>query len=432
MKKLCLIMLGLLVLSNTASAGVKSSEPLDKIVAIVNDDVITQSSLREQIDLIKKQLAEQGTQIPSEQELQKQVMAHLIDASLQLQLAQTNGIEINDQQLDQAINNVASQNNLTIAQLKQKLQQQGVSYPSYRENVKKDMTISQLQRQIVASKVNITPEEINDFLLAHKNDKKQQSQYHVKDILIATSEEPTPEEVAGAKRRAYDIVKQLKQGRNFSTAAVAESNNTQALRGGDLGWRKLVEYPTVFAQRLADMKIGDISPPIRTGNGYHIIKLVATRGDQTQKHLMAETHVRHILIKKDALTTDHEIKVKLQKLRKRIVKGEKFAALAKEYSQDAGSAVKGGDIGWIRPGKVVPQFERAMNKLKRRQISQPVQSAFGWHIIQVLGRKKVDATKMVASEKAREILFQRKFQAQLQNWLQTIRAQGYVRVMANA
>lgn len=407
-----------------------ATHDLDKIVAVVNEDVLTQTALDQQVEMIKSQLSGK-TQLPDDAQLQKQVLQRLIDVTLQLQLAKDNNIEVTDAEVDDAVKNIAKKNHFSVKQLKQNLQQEGVRFADYKENIRKEMLINQVQRRAVAQNITITPEEIDSFIKVNKNAQKQNTQYHVKDILIAVSDEPSSDELTAANAKANKLVKELRGGRDFSSAAVAESNSQIALNGGDLGWRPIYEYPPVFAKQLSHMKAGDVAGPIRTANGYHIIKLAEVRGDNT-KHFANQTHVRHILLKKDALTTDEEVKAKLTKIRQLIMKHHNFAAVAKKVSQDPVSATKGGDLGWVDRGQTVPAFENQMNHLALNQVSQPIRSPFGWHLIEVLDRRKVDATQKIEKAKAQDILFQQKLQLQLQSWLQALRAQSYVKVMADA
>lgn len=407
-----------------------AAQNLDKIVAIVNDDVLTQTTLNQQMDIIKKQL-QNNAQMPSDEQLTKQVLQRLIDVTLQVQLAKDNNIEVTDPELDAAIKQIAKKNHFSVSQLKQNLKSEGIAFKDYKDNIRKEMLMNQVQRRAVAQKITISPEEIDSFLKLNKSAEKQNTKYHVKDILIAVSDEPSSEELTAAKKNAQKLVKELRAGRDFSSAAVAESNSQIALNGGDLGWRAIYEYPSVFSKQLRNMKKGDVAGPIKTANGYHIIKLVEKRGD-SQKHFAQQTHVRHILLKKDALTTDNEIKAKLNKIRKLILKHNNFAAVAKKVSQDPVSGSKGGDLGWVDPGQTVPAFENNMNHLALHKLSKPIHSPYGWHLIEVLGRRKVDATKKLEKAKAQEILFQQKLQVQLQGWLQALRAQSYIKVMADA
>lgn len=406
-------------------------QAVDKIAAIVNDDVITQSDLKQQVDTMKQQMAATGQPMPPDSALYKQLLQHMVDVKLQLQLAKDADISVNDAQIKAAVKTIADQNHMSVADLMQALKSQGMTYDQYKDQVREQLIITELQRRMVSSNIDITEEDVTNFLKTHKNTGHENEQFRVQDLLIALPEEPSSEEVTKARTKAQSLVEKLKAGGDFSQTAMSESNGDLALQGGDLGWRKLEELPDVFAKQIATMQVNDITTPIRTGNGYHILKLAGKRGNTVKKHYITETHVRHILLRQDALMTDKELQQKLLKIRREIERGKNFGAMAKEYSQDPGSSAKGGDLGWMRPEKLVPEFTHVMNKLSIKEVSKPVKTAYGWHIIQVLERRKIDDTNTVARNKARNILFQQKFNVALQRWLQTLRTQGYVKVVAN-
>lgn len=406
-----------------------SQQTIDKIVAVVNDEVITQSEFNQQYSAVKNEMMARDAQLPSEPALKKQVLSRLMDISIQLQMAKDNGIKIDDSSLDKAVDNIAKQNQLNRQQLREQIELQGMTFAQYRENIRKQLIISQLQQQLVASKVQISDDEVKQFLSKHDADESRFNSYHVQDILLALPEEPTSAQIQATKQRAKKLVKALSGGKDFSTAALATSENDEALHGGDLGWRKASELPAVFLRPIKIMKQGEVRGPIRTDNGFHIIKLVEKRNNKA-KHIAKYYHVRHILVRKDALTTDHEIKQKLNKFRSRILKGEAFGKLAKLYSDDFSTTSDGGDLGWVGPGKTEASFTAQMQALAPKQISKPFKTSYGWHIIEVLGTKTQDDSRLVEENKARDILFRQKFQSELQAWLQAIRGAAYTKEIA--
>lgn len=400
---------------------------LGRVVAIVNDDVITSNQVDEQMQLIVKQLQSQKTPMPSKKVLQKQVLQHLIDVDLQLQMAKTAGIEVTDDQVNDALKDIAKRNKMTVSALRNAVQGQGVSWTQYHDNIKKEMLLARLQQAALGKDITITDEQVNQYLKANKDQEQANRSYRVKNILVPLPEAPSPEEIKTAKAKAKALLTRLKEGAAFSKLAIEASSSENALQGGDLGFRLLAALPEVFAKAVVKMKAGDVYGPIRTPNGFHLIKLVATKGENT-KHFVNLTHVRHILLKTDAVNTSDVIKKKLQQIRQRILKGEKFGDLAKQHSKDLGNATKGGDLGWVHPGELVPNFEQNMDKLKAGQVSLPVETQFGWHLIQVVGRKKIDDSESFKKQQVRQLLYQRKFNQAVQNWLQQMRASAYIKV----
>jgi len=270
--------------------------------------------------------------------------------------------------------------------------------------------------------------KIKNIVTAIENSQQDNLLFHVKNILVQLPEAPTPDQVQAASEKAQNILQTLHGDSQFSTTAIAQSGAQNALKGGDMGWHTLAELPDIYAAQLKQMKPGDISEPLQTANGFHIIKYVGKRQGKSKKHFITKTHVRHILIKTDAITNAKDVKLQLKNIRTQLEKGEKFATIAEQSSQDPGSANKGGDLGWVVPGELTPTFETAMNKLKLHTVSQPIQTQFGWHLIEVLARKKVDDSKNFERSRAKKILYQRKYEEQLQSWLQRLRDKTYVNI----
>lgn len=404
------------------------SQPLDSVVAIVNDGVITKTELDTQVTALRQQMVARKMQVPADKTLRKQVLQHLIDVDLQLQLAKQNDISIDSTELNDAITKIATDNHLNLTQLREELGRQGIGWRSYRENIRKEMLLARLQQKAVAKEITITPQQVEDYLKTAQHEDKTQYTYHLQNIVIPLSEEPTTEQVNKAKQKALDLLSKIKKGEDFGSIAIAESSGEFALEGGDLGVRHLAELPEVFAKQVVHMKKGDVVGPLRTGNGFQLIKLTAI-GGENQQHQVTKTHVRHILLKQDASTTSDEAKRQADNIYQQLHAGKDFAHMAKQYSLDATSAIKGGDLGWVNSGDLVPEFEKAMDALPVNKISRPVKSPYGWHIIQVLGRKTIDDTASYKRQQVRQFLQQRKFTEAVQNWQQHLRADAYIKIM---
>lgn len=403
------------------------AEPLDGVAAVVNDHVITQSELNKQVSTMRQQLAAQGENMPSEQALRKQVLQHLIDVDLQLQLAKKNNIAIEDAEIDKAIQEIAERNKLSFDQLKDILSRQGLSWNAYRENIRKEMTVIRVQQQAVGAEISISQRQIEEYLKTSAKDNKAQYAYHLRDMLIPVSDSPTPEELKKAEDKANSVIVALKNNYDFEQIAILASNDEFTLQEQDLGTRHLSELPELFAKHAANMQKGDVAGPIRAGNGFHLIKLIDIEGDAV-KHQVKKTHVRHILIKSAGM-----IPVEAEKqafnIYQQLKSGKDFASLAKHYSLDARSALKGGDLGWMSSGELAPEFEKAMDSLPLHHISKPVKTQFGWHIIEVLGRKEVDDTAAFQRQQAMQHLRQQKFLDAVNTWLQTTRTTAYIKIM---
>ncbi len=406
------------------------AQTLDKIAAVVNDNVITENQLNQQIHLYSQQMQLAQTPLPAN--LRSNVLQQMIDTQLQIELAKKTGISVDDASVTQAITRIAAQNGLTLAQLQAKIAQQGMNYNNYRAEIKKQMLISDLQQREVAPRVIITEQAVTDFLRQHGNKltavqtnpnaTAQPVLYHVRDILIPVPASATPQQAADALKQANSLLAKIKTGVNVDVQA------------SDLGWRTLKDLPDIFAPIVKNMQPGTLSQPIKAENGYHIVQLLSVRGAAVNNNSAVAlqsytTHARHILIKTNPLTPDDEVKIRLVRIRDAILHGANFAQEAQENSQDPGSASKGGDLGWVNPGMLDPTFEKVMNGLKPGQISEPFKTAFGWHIVQVLERKNIAGSQSLLRNQARIILYQHKFGEALQNWLQQLRSQSYVKVM---
>jgi peptidyl-prolyl cis-trans isomerase SurA len=424
---LCLCFCGLFfaLLNAAAVAAVAAPlEPVDKIVAVVNDDVITSTELANRLHSIKEQLKNQSAPIPPDADLKRQVLDRMILASLQLQLADKNGIRVDDETLNRTIERIAQDNKLTLPQFRSVLEREGYDFATFREDIRREITISRVQQRQVNDRITVTDQEIDNFLAAQRAHGNTGAEYHLAHILIAVPDAASPERIQAARRRAEDVLKRLRAGANFQETAIAMSDGQQALQGGDLGWRKAEELPTLFVEPVMHMKTGDISDLIRSPSGFHIIKLLDQRNDQ--RHIVTQTHARHILIRTDELTNDAAARARLNDIRKHVQDGADFGELARKFSSDTATATNGGDLGWVNPGDMVPSFQAQMDKLATGELSQPFKTRFGWHIVQVLGRRRHDDTTAFVRSQARKAIRQRKAEEELQSWLARLRDDAYV------
>ena len=402
-------------------------EMLDRVAAVVNDGVVLSSELEEQIAEISGRMKAQNMEMPPAQVLRQQVLERLIVQEIQMQRAKRAGILINDESLNQALGDVAQRNNLTLSQLPQALAAQGVDYPSYRESVRREMTMQVLRQRDVLQRINVSPREIEQFLAKQRNRPSESSEYNISHILIAVPQDPTPRQLEEAARRAEDVSRRARSGEDFAQLAIANSNSQTALEGGALGWRRGPEIPTVLADIVVRLKAGETSEPLRTPTGYHIVRLNEMRGEAGQG-VVEQTHARHILLKPTEVQDDATVEQRLRDVRARILKGEDFAGLAKTLSEDPGSAVDGGDLGWTVPGTFVPEFDKALAALKENEISQPFRTQFGWHIVQLLGKRQFDNTEELQRQRAFMQLRESKADEEIELWLRRLRDEAYVDV----
>lgn len=408
-----------------AQAKLEVKDPLDRIVAVVNNEVITALELSHEMELIKKQLRQQSTRLPDEAVLQKQLLERMILRRIQLQMAKRGSIRVNDEMLNRTLENIAAQNRMDLSQFRAVLQREGVDFETFRENMRDEITVNRLQQRLVTSRIVVTEQEIDNFISNQSLRGGVNKEYHLGHILVAVPEAASAEQLTRAKSKAEKIVAELRKGADFKQTAVAKSDGQQALEGGDLGWRRAEALPSLFSDWVLQQKVDNVSDALRSPSGFHIIKLLAIRDDQPQ-HVITQSHVRHILLKTFDAADDAETRERLQQIRARIEAGEDFAALAKAFSEDPGSAVKGGELGWVSPGAMVPNFEKGMNALAVNELSQPVRSRFGWHLIQVLERRNQDVTDKVRRNNARDSIRARKTDPAMQAWIRRIRDEAFV------
>ncbi|MFZ3086942.1 MAG: peptidylprolyl isomerase [Methylotenera sp.] len=397
---------------------------LDRIVAIVDQTVITEQELENRIRTVTAQFKKQETELPAENILRKQILERLISDALQLQYAAQTGLKVDDNQLDKTIERIAEQNQMSLTEFSDALSRDGISMSKFRADIRNEITIARLREREVESRVNVSESEIDNFLTTQASSNENQDEFEISHILIRTPEEGTPEEIQKAKAKVDEVIKALQAGTSFAKVSASFSDAPNALEGGNLGWKSGTQVPTLFLDALKTMQAGDISAPLRSPNGFHILKLTNKRGGNSPL-VIEQTHARHILIKLSEVVSEKDGKQKMDSIKERLDNGEKFEVLARQFSED-GTASSGGDLGWVNPGDTVPQFEKAMNELKDNQISEPVRSPFGWHIIQVLERRKQDMSKEAARLKARQEIRARKADEAYQDWVRELRDRAYV------
>ena len=403
---------------------------VDRIIAVVNEDVVLESELRTRLRTVRGQLAQRNTKPPSEQVLRTQVLERLVMSKLQLQAAARSGIRIDDRALNAAISRIGKQNNLSLGQFRAALEADGFDFEVFREDIRNEMTISRLLQRRVRQRIDITDQEVDNFLSTNKTQTNANNEYRLSHILISIPEAAAAEQVELAKAKAVNVVNQLRNGASFKQVAAANSDGQKAFEGGDLGWRKAAELPSLFSEVAQSMKTGDISNPVRSPSGYHIIKLSDKRGG-ISRHVVKQTLARHILIRQNELTSNEDAQTRLQQLLIRLEGGEDFADLARAHSDDRGSAAKGGELGWSSPGKLVPQFQAEMDKLGKGQISQPFRTQFGWHVVQVLDRRDYDDTEQFLRTKARKFITKRRTEEETQTFLRRLRDEAFVEYRLN-
>jgi peptidyl-prolyl cis-trans isomerase SurA len=429
---LCCAALGALLLQPASAQSPARSlsdrgVPLDRIAAVVNDGVVLQSDLEEQVLLVAQRLQAQSLELPAESVLRQQVLERLILQEIQMQRAQRAGIRIGDENLNEALAEVAQRNGIPLARLPEALASQGIDYAAYRESIRKELTLQVLRQRDVIQRINVSPRELEQFLEKQQSRPSELNEYDLSHILIAVPQAASPAQLDEAARRAADVGERARKGEDFSQLAVAYSNSQTALEGGALGWRRGPEIPTVLADLVARLKPGEVSEPLRTPSGYHIVKLNNIRGSDLQT-VVEQVHARHILLKPTEIQDDATVEQRLRTVRERILAGEDFAGIAKTLSEDPGSASEGGDLGWTGPGTFVPEFEATLGKLAENEISPPFRTQFGWHIIQLLGRRQFDNTDELRRQRAFVQLRESKADEETELWLRRLRDEAYVDV----
>ncbi|MEX1666920.1 peptidylprolyl isomerase [Zhongshania arctica] len=392
------------------------TEWLDKVVAIVDDDIILASELDERVQGIQANIARTGKQAPPEEELRKEVLDLLVLENIQMQMAKRYGLRIDDEELNGAVARIAANNNMSISQFQQALVSSGASYLAVREQISREMVLQRVQMGNVNQRIQVTEQEIRNYLQSSEGKEVTSPEFHFSHILIPVSSDATDAESKQAKAKAAAISMKLRAGKNVDNA----SDNISI---SDLGWRKGTELPALFKDVAAKMNDGDVSEPLQSASGFHIIKLLESRG---VKQLVKQTRASHILLKPSAIRDESQTIALAKQLRQRALKGEDFRELAKEFSEDIGSAQEGGDLGWTTPGQLVPEFQEAMDETAIGEIHKPVASQFGWHVIKVIERRSKDVTDDMRKQIARNALHERKYADELDIWLRKIRSEAFV------
>lgn len=399
---------------------------LDRIVAIVNNDIITYSALRNEVRTISQQLRQQRSaqQLPSNDVLEKQVLERLIIKELQLQLADSTSIRVDDETLNNTISRIAADNKLSLQEFRDVLIKEGYDFAVFREDIRKEIILTRLRERQINSRITVSESEIANFKANSERQGSKDSEFQMAHILIAIPDAVAPEKLQELRNRAQTVLERLRSGADFAETAIAVSDGQQALQGGDLGWRKLGELPTLFSDVANKLQPGQLSDLIRSPSGFHIVKLIAVRDGQP--HIVKQTLARHILIRTNELTTDEDAQRTLVSLKQRAEAGEDFAKLAQANSMDLASAAEGGSLGWTQAGDNIPLFEEMTNKTTPGAISEPFKTNFGWHIVKVEDRREIDDTAEFQRKKIRNLIRQRKIEEETETWLRRLRDEAYV------
>lgn len=398
-------------------------ESIDRIVAVINDEVITQFELNDRLNMVSRQLRQQGTPLPPHNVLEKQLLERMINDRVQLQFAKLTGIRVDDAQLDKTLQRIAQDSKLTLAEFRATLEKDGIKFSKFREEIRNEIILSRLRERDVDNRIVITDGEVENLLSTQTASGKLE-EYNLANILIRVPEQASPEKISEKRTRAEQALKELKNGADFRQVSASYSDAPNAMEGGALGWRSMSQLPGLFAEAIKSMHAGEISPILHSPNGFHILKILEVRGKDAPMFI-SQTHARHILIKTNEIVSETDAKNRLAQIKERIENGADFAELARLHSDDA-SASKGGDLGWLSPRDTVPEFERAMDALQPGQISNPVQSQFGWHLIQVLERRNKDVSQESQKLQARQALRSRKVDEAYQDFVRQLRDQAYV------
>lgn len=399
---------------------------LDRIAAVVNDGIVLDSQLEAQTEEITARLRQQNTELPPRNVLRQQILERLVVEEIQMQRAGKLGLQVSDEMLNGALDDVAKRNNIGFADLPQALSQQGIDYRTFRDEIRRQMTLQLLRQRDVIGRINVSPRELEQFMTRQQNAPDRNAEYNVSHILISVPVSASPEQIEAREARAKDVFSKATAGEDFSQLAVTFSDSSTNIEGGSLGWRRGSQLPSILSEQVPRMKAGETSQPIRTPSGFHLFRLNEIRGG-VQQQVVAQVHARHILLRTNELEDDQTVQQKLANIRTRVVDGkEDFAAIAAVTSQDPGSAADGGDLGWAGPGTFVPEFEKQLNGLSENEITQPFKSQYGWHIIQLLGRRQHDSTDDIRRQRAFAELREAKAEEETELWLRRLRDEAFV------
>ena len=416
------IAVGLVLILLSPAPGHAATELLDQVVAIVDDDVIMASELRERLASVTENLESRGVEMPPEDVLIRETLDRLVLENIQMQMGERVGVRISDAQLNAAVQRIAAGNGMNLEQFRAALESEGQSYAEVREQVRKEMTLQRVQSGNVNQRIQITPQEVENFLATEEGQKLTQPEYRLLHALLAIPSTASAAEAADAEAHVDALLQRIRGGEPFDQV-VASSTGRYSFTGGDLGWRSKDDLPSLLSEAAPPLDKGETSDPIRSDSGLHLVYMIDKRGTS---QVVDQTHVRHILVKPSEIMTDDQALNLVTELKSRAEGGEDFAELAREYSEDIGSAQEGGDLGWTSPGQMVPEFEQRMADTEVGAISEPVRSQFGWHVLEVLDRRRQDMTEEAVKNKAAEYLHQRKYQEELDAWLRRIRDEAFV------
>ena len=417
------LLLGALLLSAATQAQV---QPLNRVVAIVDNDVVMQSQLDARLREVQQTIAQRGAQVPPAQVLSQQVLERLIIENIQLQIGERSGIRITDEELNQAMETIAQRNGMSLDQFRAALAADGLSYMDARDQIKREMIISRVRQRRVAERIQVTDQEVQNFLASDLGKMQLSAEFRLANILIPVPEGASPSAIQAAERQVQDVYQQLQQGADFAQLAIAQSASETALEGGEMGWRKAGQLPPPFDQMLSALNVGQVTEPVRTPGGFIILKLLDKRGGDSQ--VRDEVNVRHILIKPSEIRSEADAQRLAERLYQRIRAGEDFSELAKNFSEDPGSALNGGVLSWIDPNALVPEFRAVMEQTPAGELSMPLKCPFGWHVLEVLGRRATDSSAQFREQQAATLLRNRKYDEELQTWLRQIRDEAYVEI----
>ena len=398
--------------------------PLDRIVAVVNNEVLLESELEDLEQTVRKQLQQRNAAMPPADILSEQVLERLIMKRLQMQEASKIGVRVGDDALNAALTQIAANNNLSLRGFRDVLEDDGIDFIDFRESIREEMIINRLRKAVVEDKVLVSDREIDGYLTTQSVQGGKEESYHLLHILVSVADAAEPEEVQQAQQKLNKIQSLLAEGMPFSEVAAGYSDGQNALEGGELGWRKKGELPSLFADVVPTLEVGEVSPELRSGSGFHLVMVADSKSEET--HMVKQTLASHILIKTNELTTDEDAEKRLLKLHERLQNGDDFAELAKAHSDDTGSAIDGGSLGWSSSGAMVPEFEEKMNALDAGEISDVFNSRFGWHVIKVVDRREENMAEEFNRNQARSQIRKRKIEEDLENWLRQLRDEAYV------
>ena len=405
-------------------------ELLDRVVAVVDSGVIMESQLNSRVEEILQRLKNDNAELPPLNLIEEQVLDRLIIEEIQLQIADRAGIKISDSELNQTLARVSAQNNLSLEEFRIKLEGEGTSYRSFRDTIRKELIIQRVQRGKVGAKIDISEQEIENFINSEEGKTQLAEQYNVQHILLSVKSGSTEKEIEEIEVNANSLISRLNDGENFEKLAASFSAGQNALEGGYLGWRTEAELPSLFAEAVTGLKVGEIASPLRSGAGFHILKLIDKRGNTVK--FLDQTLARHILVQPSEIRTENQAEELINTIYERLTSGEDFKQLARQYSEDPGTKMDGGELGWSNPGDYDPAFEQTLNATKIGELSKPVKSSFGWHVIEVMDRRNEDVSQEEQKDRAFRIIFDRKFEQELQSTLIELRAEAYVDIKLNS